>query len=1838
MRYRPTSMLALVQKYKGVNRTREWVVDRVTELEGLKDDLLIDMIMRRIEDAPDKEHFQESVSVLMGDRANSFTNDMCAFLLNGKDPITNDPSSATAPYPPGSKAAGKQPIRYSPAQANTGPGTSAVPVHDDVAQQRQQLQKLQQQQQLQEQLLQEQLRAQEYEEGEEGEEEEDDESSGEEEYTDDEEDDELEYEGGRGNEYYLDRMAEEDSYDESDEEEKGAPYKRLGGHKGRQLQEEEEVRMGDDRFDRGEGAGDGYDEDEDGELSGDSVEYEEEEAGAGETARVAPHGARSDAYEHGRARRPVGRALPIGPIIPSADYFATCEQSSHAYLGSDPQLLPANLSPPLSSAPASVALGDGAEGTGLAPGEAPGEADVDDPQRAAASAGAGNDDRQKASGAKAWDAGAGEVGLAKADADATAAKAVAAMVAAHGMAGPPPARADAEAHEEDLLRRRLETMRLASLVTKDNTCDPSVYGGGGGGDGGGGGGGGVAGAHAVASGLLGSAAYAPAADSAKAVTQRLPQAAMAMGSAWGVAVCNAATCAVACDGIEQAYLPTPLSDPPMQESEIDQLREWLAEAARQLYGDVEQSDLVDRSAAVLRNSLLTSTVFAAFKEDEERAAAASAGDANSAAADAAVDTAKDAAKEGAGQKKWKLDLSALPSSLRSLLDERSLTFLLELWRVLRRDEPQTAAALLNPEGETSGEEGDEGDEEEGGAESAKEEAAGDTARGGGSGDRPTGDGWRALGGSQKRNVGSSSTTATTTSSSSGPARADPLSTARCDALGEALGKLVSPAKILAPPALAAEDGRTASPSGWDLRVVRAWLEKEVVKAQGFVDQILIDTVLRALAPLGRATCEGATCEGAACEGAAAGADNVTAILSPLDANLSPAAAAAAAAALTDPAGLAAHLDLLLDGGGRAFVASLVDFLNSAESHAPLAGASTPDGEGADGGGGGGGGGAAEGALWLPPDVERWCDPQLGLCTVVLLTEVREGVLMLLRQPAGRGCVLLQAPGARGLAPLRNVSSQQLSPLVNAWPAPNGALVQVGSRLVLLDGSGSMSEVTKLPPRCCDIDATWQERSGLTVVALFEPPGAWGGGGGGGARGGGGGAGGGAWMVGTAPARLLCWPPPKQAGRELRRFTMGSGWRTLGTLGVSACRLSVSTNGQRLGWCEPFAPPTGGLRGGGSVGGTTTFGMGGDASADANPATAVGSSAAASRLLTNSLPSGGGGGDGSAAADDLPAGFSWQHAHEQWRIATQCGIVREGASHCRVRAELYTSELTSRGMDPAPLTDGAGHCVCLSMAPDGSGVAYLASHSGAAGAASRLVGGAHDLSLWWQTWEGGAPPVQLCPGGVGHPYGRIVGFGWAPPAEDEELTYENEQGEEETEIIPGLRLWVTSVRGPDCRAHTQLVDLTAIILGAFELPIRRDAVVWLEDGRRVLVTESPEWFPSLWDGAALSALPLPSGFGEIAATMASWSGADGRRMPALSYALPTTPHDAPIVLHLVDVREEDPTLLCRGAIADEQRPVLALLKAGVRVIRIECEPSASQPRTRAHAANQSAALAADVVAGLDQYLAAAGFDTGLDGSGGATRSRLPQPPRVGVLGCGLGGTLALHAIALAPSHFAAAVCQGAPLSERWVQMETGETTPRSVEASLAGAALRGASDGKASADDSANEGGDVGKGKGKAGDGKTPKEKRAQRRSGEGGAQRTHTQADSRGIAEAAAAAAEAAAAEYEFVARLSFARAPTLLLYGDSDGRCPLSQAYAAYHALTGAVDTSTQLVIYPAEASAPLCCPAHQRDASRRVASWFMRHLRSPQHANRGTASGMQGSDRPAQPPPATRQLQQPR
>ena len=56
----------------------------------------------------------------------------------------------------------------------------------------------------------------------------------------------------------------------------------------------------------------------------------------------------------------------------------------------------------------------------------------------------------------------------------------------------------------------------------------------------------------------------------------------------------------------------------------------------------------------------------------------------------------------------------------------------------------------------------------------------------------------------------------------------------------------------------------------------------------------------------------------------------------------------------------------------------------------------------------------------------------------------------------------------------------------------------------------------------------------------------------------------------------------------------------------------------------------------------------------------------------------------------------------------------------------------------------------------------------------------------------------------------------------------------------------------CRAHTQLLDLQGSILGAFELPIQGDAVVWLNDGRRVLCLLYTSPSPRDQRGAAIAA--------------------------------------------------------------------------------------------------------------------------------------------------------------------------------------------------------------------------------------------------------------------------------------------------------------------------------------------------------------------------------------------------
>ena len=83
-------------------------------------------------------------------------------------------------------------------------------------------------------------------------------------------------------------------------------------------------------------------------------------------------------------------------------------------------------------------------------------------------------------------------------------------------------------------------------------------------------------------------------------------------------------------------------------------------------------------------------------------------------------------------------------------------------------------------------------------------------------------------------------------------------------------------------------------------------------------------------------------------------------------------------------------------------------------------------------------------------------------------------------------------------------------------------------------------------------------------------------------------------------------------------------------------------------------------------------------------------------------------------------------------------------------EFYVCDFGGRA-EPRAITEGAGRCGRLRIAPDGTGVAYLATH-----------GSGTCLGLWWVPWEGGVPPQPLTP-----PHAPILHFGWAPSEEVDE---------------------------------------------------------------------------------------------------------------------------------------------------------------------------------------------------------------------------------------------------------------------------------------------------------------------------------------------------------------------------------------------------------------------------------------------------------------------------------------
>ena len=66
--------------------------------------------------------------------------------------------------------------------------------------------------------------------------------------------------------------------------------------------------------------------------------------------------------------------------------------------------------------------------------------------------------------------------------------------------------------------------------------------------------------------------------------------------------------------------------------------------------------------------------------------------------------------------------------------------------------------------------------------------------------------------------------------------------------------------------------------------------------------------------------------------------------------------------------------------------------------------------------------------------------------------------------------------------------------------------------------------------------------------------------------------------------------------------------------------------------------------------------------------------------------------------------------------------------------------------------------------------------------------------------------------------------------------------------------------------------------------------------------------------------------------------------------------------------------------------------------------------------------------------------------------------------------------------------------------------------------------------------------------------------------------------------------------------APTLLMHGEVDDICTVSQSQVAFRVLEGQ-GTPTQLVVYPGEGHG-FTVPKHRRDRDRRILEWFKAHM----------------------------------
>ena len=492
--------------WNGANQpaVRRFVEEYITAGEGFKDEILIDMVMRRLTDAPDSKAFEQSVSILMGDRAGGFTTALSGFLGNAKNisPIERAPV-------PSSKAQGKMPMVppgvVLPNQPQQPQQPPPLPRHPD-------------------------------DEVDDSEEDGYYDEEGEEEY-DDEEGEEEEGE----EEYYEDESEGEEEYEDEGEEEPGSSLgpmlQPLGPNKtGLEAEEpplEPELLQ---QLPKEKAAAEGWKPPQPQQHPDQQMTQQQPRPTFPPQQRLVANNVQTEAQPSSSSAAENLRAvwaLSGGPQVGS-DLMPLHMVRQQQQQQQEQQQRSSTI---LEQQQASIARSGGgvpAGGTG---------ADKEN-------AGSGSDE-EPVTDPLASDGLGGRLSPS-----AMVSLRLSRMGVEDG--GNHSSGGNGEGEESHFQKGEREG--------DDPSCSSSSGSG--------------SGCSATANGSSSSSACCASSTSTTTTPRSgLSQASVAMGNAWGVAVCNSAQCAVACDGIEQAYLPTPLSDPPMADEEIDQLREWLSEVS-----------------------------------------------------------------------------------------------------------------------------------------------------------------------------------------------------------------------------------------------------------------------------------------------------------------------------------------------------------------------------------------------------------------------------------------------------------------------------------------------------------------------------------------------------------------------------------------------------------------------------------------------------------------------------------------------------------------------------------------------------------------------------------------------------------------------------------------------------------------------------------------------------------------------------------------------------------------------------------------------------------------------------------------------------------------------------------------------------------------------------------------------------------------------------------------------------------------------------------------------------------------------------------------------------------